>query len=185
MIYTVSAANIDELDQMPALVKALGIDRFFIQVVGIRGESAVAGDTAQVTMDRWLEVVPEVAQKISETGITVTWPKVFLDHDETFECAGLVADNYFVFPNGRVYRCPLCEDHPIHGFEIRDNRLVPTAFLNETALFDLTIPEGCVINKLVQPGNITYTKDGRPERQIACCMLKQEIAIKNASIYRS
>ncbi|MDY0222799.1 MAG: radical SAM protein [Desulfobacterium sp.] len=175
MIYTVSAANIDELDQMPDLVKALGVDRFFIQVVGIRGESAGDGGRAQVTMERWLEVVPPVAREIARAGITVTWPKVFLDPDEIFECAGLVADNYFVFPNGRVYRCPLCEDYPIHGFEIRENRLVPTAFLNETALFDLTIPEGCVMNKLVQPGNITYGSNGRPERQIACCMLKQEI----------
>ena len=175
MIYTVSAANIHELDLMPDLVKSLGVDRFFIQVVGIRGESAKDGDTVQVTRERWLEVVPRVAQKIALTGITVTWPKVFLDPGETFECAGLVADNYFVFPNGRVYRCPLCEDYPIHGFEIRNNRLVPAPFLNENSLFNLTIPEGCVMNKLVQPGNITYGSDGKPERQIACCMLKQEI----------
>lgn len=177
MIYTVSAANIDELDQMPDLVKDLGVDRFFIQVVGIRGESAGKGDTPQVTRKRWLEVVPKVARRIAQAGITVTWPKVFLDPDEAFECAGLVADNYFVFPNGRVYRCPLCEDHPIHGFEIRENQLVPTSLLNETALFDLTIPEGCVMNKLVQPGNITYRQDGKPEHKIACCMLKQEIVL--------
>lgn len=175
MIYTVNGDNIHELQQMPAMVKALGIDRFFIQVVGIRGESAGANNDLQVTRERWLATVPAVAEKVAETGITVTWPKVFLDPGEVFECAGIVADNYFVFPNGRVYRCPLCEDYPVHGLEIRDNCLIPTTTLNETALFELTIPEGCVMNKLIQPGNITYGSDGRPEQQIACCMLKQEI----------
>ncbi len=175
MIYTVSGANIHELHLMPAMVNALGIDRFFIQVVGIRGESAGANNDLQVTRERWLATVPGVAEKIAQAGITVTWPRVFLDPDERFECAGNVADNYFVFPNGRVYRCPLCEDHPVHGLEIRDNRLIPTTTLNETAFFGLTIPEGCVMNKLVQPGNITYRKDGTPEQKIACCMLKQEI----------
>lgn len=175
MIYTVSGANIHELHLMPAMVKDLGIDRFFIQVVGIRGESAGANNDLQVTRERWLETVPLVAEQIAETGITVTWPKVFLNPGEVFECAGIVADNYFVFPNGRVYRCPLCEDYPVHGLEIRDNQLIPTTTLNETAFFKLTIPEGCVMNKLVQPGNITYGPDGRPEQKIACCMLKQEI----------
>ena len=140
MIYTVSGANIDELDQMPAIVKELGIDRFFIQVVGIRGESAGINNTLQVTRDRWLAAVPKVAEKIAESGIIVTYPKVFLDPGEQFQCAGLVADNYFIFPNGRVYRCPLCEDHPIHALEIRDNCLVPRTTLNETAFLNLPFP---------------------------------------------
>ena len=31
------------------------------------------------------------------------------------------------------------------------------------------------MNRLVQPGNLSYKKDGTPERKIACCMLKHEI----------
>lgn len=175
MIYTVNGENIHELDQMPALVKKLGIDRFFIQVVGIRGESADENDGLQVTREKWLETVPGVAEAVARSGIIVTYPKVFLDHGEAFQCAGLVADNYFVFPNGRVYRCPICEDHAVHGLAIEADRLVPTTNLNETALFNLDIPEGCVMNKLIQPGNITYRADGTPEHRIACCMLKEEM----------
>ncbi|MCP4116252.1 MAG: radical SAM protein [Desulfobacteraceae bacterium] len=175
MIYTVSGDNIHELDRMPAMVKELGIDRFFIQVVGIRGESADENGQLQVTREKWLETVPGVAEEVARAGITVTYPKVFLNPGEAFQCAGLVADNYFVFPNGRVYRCPICEDHAVHGLTIVDDRLVPTTTLNETALFNLDIPEGCVMNKLVQPGNITYRADGTPEHRIACCMLKEEV----------
>ena len=51
-----------------------------------------------------------------------------------------MADNYFVFPNGRVYRCPLCEDYPLHAYTIKDNILVPSSPINETDLFDLAIP---------------------------------------------
>ena len=48
LIYTVSTANIRELSLMPHLIKELGIDRFFIQVIGIRGESAKKKDKLQV-----------------------------------------------------------------------------------------------------------------------------------------
>lgn len=175
MIYTVSNDNIHELSQMPALVEGLGIRHFFIQVVGIRGESADTRKGMQVTRDAWLTAVPEVAESIAAKGITVTWPKVFLSPDEPFQCAGLVADNYFIFPNGRVYRCPICEDFPVHSLEIGDQGLTPTRKINEQDLFGLSIPEGCVMNKLVQPGNITYDPDGSPEHRIACCLLKQEL----------
>jgi hypothetical protein len=87
-----------------------------------------------------------------------------------------VADNYFIFPNGRVYRCPLCEDYPIHSLHVENDKLLPTEKINETDLFSLQIPEGCVINKLLQPGNLIYKDDGTPEYQIACCMLKEEIS---------
>ena len=177
MIYTVSGENINELHLMPELIKGWGIKRFFIQVIGIRGKSAEAIDNGlQVSMDQWLNVVPEVAEEVARQGIIVTYPKVFLDETEAFQCAGLVADNYFVFPNGRIYRCPLCEDFPLHSFIIDDDAIVPTGKINETDLFGLTIPEGCVINKMVQPGNISYRKDGTPFKKIACCMLKEEIA---------
>jgi hypothetical protein len=100
---------------------------------------------------------------------------VYLEPEDTFECAGRVAQNYFIFPNGRVYRCPLCEDLPIHSLQLKDNQLRPTANLNESDLFELNIPEGCVMNKLIQPDNISYTVAGVPEYQIGCCLLKEEL----------
>jgi len=100
---------------------------------------------------------------------------VFLEDGELFECAGQVADNYFIFPNGRVYRCPLCEDFPIHAHEINGGLLVDKPRLNETDFFKLTIPEGCVMNKMIQPDNLTYNENGVPDYRIACCLLKQRI----------
>ena len=160
---------------MPDLVKDLGISRFFIQVVGIRGESDDRTARHQVSKENWLSVIPRVAEKIAENGIVVTYPKVFLDLDESFECAAQVAKNYFIFPNGRVYQCPICEDFPMHSFEIRKNTLVSMPKINETDLFVLDIPEGCVMNKMIQPGNLIYDDQGRPCHKIACCMLKQEL----------
>lgn len=174
LIYTVSKANISELEFMPNLLKELGISRFFIQVVGIRGNSAIHGENLQLSSREWLDTIPRVAERAAETGITVTYPKVFLNPDETFECAGLAADNYFIFPNGRVYRCPLCEDFPLHSLHFKDNALVPTQKINENDLFSLDIPEGCVMNKLIQPGNLK--SDRASAYKIACCMLKEEIS---------
>ncbi|MEW6259011.1 MAG: radical SAM protein [Thermodesulfobacteriota bacterium] len=175
VIFTVSSANIHELPRMPALLQSLGVHRFFIQVVGLRGQSASKTETGQTEASVWLDNVPRVAEEAAERGITVTYPKVYLEPDETFECAGKVADNAFIFPNGRVYRCPLCEDHPLHSLEIVDNRLCERPPLTERELFELDIPEGCVMNRLIQPGNIVYGADGKPVHRIACCMLKQEL----------
>ena len=177
LIYTVSNENIAELEMMPPLLEDLGVDRFFIQVIGIRGRPAAAGDDhLQVDRPTWRHLIPKVAQKVAAAGITVTYPKVFLDSQESFECAGRVAENYFIFPNGRVYRCPLCEDYPLHSLAIKENRLVETGPVNEKDLFLLNIAEGCVMNKLIQPGNLNYTPDGTPEYKIACCLLKEEVA---------
>ena len=179
LIYTVSRANIDHLQHMPPLLAELGVDRFFIQVIGVRGpwtEDAGHRETlAQVDRDTWLSVVPPVAEAAAHRGIPTIFPKVFLDPDDTFECAGLVADNYFIFPNGRVYRCPLCEDYALHSLEIRDDRLVETAKVNEADLFPLSIPEGCVMNRIIQPRNLPTAIDGNLPYKIACCMLKEEI----------
>lgn len=179
LIFTVSRENLHELRLMPALLHRLGIKRFFIQVIGIRGKSAeprgAAKNGLQVDRETWLSLIPQVAKEAADQGLIVTYPRVFLDASERFECAGQVADNYFIFPNGRVYRCPLCEDYPLHSFELRENILSETGKINETDLFDLTIPEGCVMNKLVQSGNLTYRPDGTPDYQIACCLLKEEI----------
>lgn len=182
MIYTVSDKNIHELTRMPDLVKGLGIDRFFIQVIGMRGESATSQPSSQipralqVSKGVWLETIPEVAEEIASHGIIVTYPKVFLSNGDEFQCAGNVAKNFFVFPNARVYQCPICEDFPLHSHEIQDNKLVPMPSINETDLFKLTIPEGCVMNKMIQPGNLAYEKNGSPRHKIACCMLKQELS---------
>lgn len=177
LIYTVSEENIHELENMPRLLKDLGIRRFFIQVLGMRGNSVQDPGQRQVTREIWTSLVPQVAREVASSGISVTWPRVFLAPEDPFECAGLVADNFFVFPNGRVYRCPLCEDYPIHAFEIRDNTLIQRPPLHEADFFSLRIPEGCVMNRLVQPENLRYLEDGSPAYRIACCLLKEEILV--------
>ncbi len=193
LIYTISRDNMHELDMMPLLLKDLGINRFFIQVIGLRGKAAHFGTSLrdgkqttdhpsstinlQSSRKEWLQIVPKIAEKVAELGITVTYPKVFLSDEEPFECAALVADNYFIFPNGRVYRCPLCEDFPLHSMAFYENRLTRTARINESDLFALNISEGCVMNRLIQPDNLVYKSDGTPEYKIACCMLKEEICV--------
>jgi len=176
LIYTVSRETIDDLENMVPLVSRLGVRRFFIQVIGRRGRMAAGGKKdIQVGRDQWVSRIPAVAEKIARAGISVSYPRVYLDPDETFECAGRVAENYFIFPNGRVYRCPLCEDYPWHSMAFVDDRLVRVKIINETDLFQLDIPEGCVMNKIIQPGNLAYNKDGAPAYKIACCLLKEEI----------
>lgn len=180
LIYTVSSINLHELDQMPALLQRLGIRRFFIQVIGLRGKSAAgtgggSPEELQVDPASWLRVVPEVAMAAARLGIKTVYPKVFLAPEETFECAGLGAENYFIFPNGRVYRCPLCEDYPLHSMYFEGDRLKTAGKINESDLFHLNVPEGCVMNKLLQPGNLTYGPNGVVQHRIACCMLKEEV----------
>lgn len=178
LIYTVSRRNLQHLQLMPELLAELGVSRFFIQVIGLRGNSAAEGLNLQLTPEEWLKEVPPVAVRAAALGIPTIFPKVFLAKDEKFECAGLVAENFFIFPNGRVYRCPLCEDHPIHSLEIKEGQLVKRTGLNENRFFALQIPEGCVMNRLLQPGNISYEPDGTPTHRISCCLLKQEVALQ-------
>lgn len=178
VIYTVSRKNIDHLEKMVELLNKLGVKKFFIQVIGLRGNSASGEEQEnewQVSREKWLSVVPKVAEQAAESGIHVTYPKVFLSQDEVFQCAGKVAENYFIFPNGRVYQCPLCEDHPIHAYTIEQGELVKNPGLTETEFFSLEIAEGCVMNKLLQPDTIEYDQDGSPQSRISCCLLKQEI----------
>jgi len=178
VIYTVSNLNIKHLHRMIPLLTEIGVKRFFIQVIGLRGNSATENEDGlnwQVSQEDWLSVVPAVAVQAAEAGIHVTFPKVFLEEGETFECAGVVAENFFIFPNGRVYRCPLCEDHPVHALNIENGKLVPNQGLTEDNFFQLNIAEGCVMNKLLQPDTIAYDADGKPEHRISCCLLKQEI----------
>ena len=176
LIYTVSSANIHELEMMVPMLDDLNIERFFVQVIGIRGKPAqINQEKLQVSRSEWLSIIPDVAEKVAKRGITVSYPKVFLSSEETFECAGLVAKNYFIFPNGRVYRCPICEDFPLHSMIFKDNRLVNTGKINENDFFHLNIPEGCVMNKLIQSENLSYKSNGTPEYKIACCLLKEEI----------
>lgn len=180
IIYTVSQVNIGDLRNMPGFLNALGIDRFFIQVIGIRGRSAQEEKhKLQLTKTEWTTAVTGAAARAAELGIHVTYPKVYLDRSEQFECAALVAENYFVFPNGRVYQCPLCEDFPLHSYVFDKNKLTPRPPVNEMNLFQLSIPEGCVMNKLIQPGNLSYDKHGKPEYRVACCLLKEEMGKKS------
>lgn len=175
LIYTVSSMNLAHLHKMPELLATLGVKRFFIQVIGIRGKSATSPTTLQLTPDQWLTIIPKVAADAATKGIHVIYPKVFLDPDEPFACAGQLAENYFIFPNGRVYQCPLCEDFPLHSYDIVENKLVQNEGLNESQLFNLHIQEGCVMNKLLQPGNLEYLEDGTVKHRISCCLLKQEM----------
>ena len=176
LIYTVSRYNIDHLHKMAPLLAAWGVKRFFIQVIGIRGKTAIRdAEKWQLTPAEWLAKIPGVAADAAALGITVIFPKVFLEPGEKFECAGRVAENYFIFPNGRVYQCPLCEDYPVNGFRIAENQLIANTGMTETKLFSLDIPEGCVINKLLQPENLSYDAAGQPLYKISCCLLKQEL----------
>jgi len=176
LIYTVSKYNIDHLNQMVPLLVEWGVKRFFIQVIGIRGKTAEDGaDKWQLTPEEWLTKIPQVATEAASHGITAIFPKVFLEPGEKFECAGRVAENYFIFPNGRVYQCPLCEDYPVNGFRIDENLLIKNTGFTEDKLFSLDIPEGCVINKLLQPENLDDDSEGKPFYKISCCLLKQEM----------
>jgi hypothetical protein len=116
-----------------------------------------------------------VAARAAQAGLHVVYPQVFLEPHEEFLCAGNVAENFFIFPNGRVYQCPLCEDYPINAYSIRDGRLEKNPGLNEDRFFALEIAEGCVMNKLLQPDTLEYDDAGRPKYQISCCLLKREI----------
>ncbi len=175
LIYTVSRMNIDHLEQMLPLLQDLGVYRFFIQIIGLRGRGATEESPLQLSPDEWFDKVIPVAKRAAKAGIRVNYPKVYLDDGEGFQCAGIVADNYFLFPNRRVYRCPLCEDFPIHSLEIKGDKLSSRQGLTEEQLFKLNIPEGCVMNRLLQPGNIKYLPNGRPVHRISCCLLKQEV----------
>ena len=180
LIYTVTRWNIRDLKNMPSLLKSLGVKRFFIQVIGIRGRSARAeSGQLQLTRKEWASVVPRVAARAARLGIHVTYPTVFLGPSERFECAGMVAENYFVFPNGRVYQCPLCEDFPLHSYVFKKSELTQNPPVNEADLFQLSIPEGCVMNRLIQPGNLRYDIRGRPKFKIACCLLKEEVGAES------
>ncbi len=179
LIYTVSSLNINQLHKMPALLASLGIRRFFIQVIGLRGnpalESAQGREMWQVPAKKWLDLVPVVAENAASMGIHTIYPKVYLGVDDRFECAGMAAENYFIFPNGRVYQCPLCEDYPIHSYVIDNDKLLHRQGLTEDRFFPLLIPEGCVMNRLLQPDTISYHADGLPVHRISCCLLKEEI----------
>jgi MoaA/NifB/PqqE/SkfB family radical SAM enzyme len=179
VIYTVSALNIDHLAAMPRLLQDLGVSHFFIQIIGLRGKSIFPtgspSQSLQVSHEQWLNTVPQVALDAAQRGIHVVFPKVFLGQDEPFDCAGLVAENFFIFPNGRVYCCPLCEDYPIHSYQIKDNTLHLRSGLIEQNFFPISIPEGCIMNKLLQPGSIHYQENGQPRHRISCCLLKQEM----------
>ncbi len=176
VIFTASRMNIEDLENMPDLLERFGVKRFFIQVIGIRGNPARQGEgRLQLERDEWESIVPDVAAKAARKGMHCTYPRVFLPLEEEFACAGLVADNLFVFPNGRVYTCPLCEDYPIHAYEIQGDILKERPLITERDLYGLRIPEGCVMNRVLHPGNIPYDEQGNPMSRIACCMLKEEV----------
>lgn len=177
VIYTVSKENLHALAAMAPLLVKLKVKKFFIQVIGLRGNSAKENreDTMQVSREQWRAIVPLVARQVAEKGIHVTYPQVFLAPEEKFVCAGNVAENFFIFPNGRVYQCPLCEDHPINAYRIEGDLLVKNEGLTEASFFQLDIAEGCVMNKLLQADTLEYDEQGKARYRISCCLLKREI----------
>ena len=72
----------------------------------------------------------------------------------------------------------MTEDYPVNAFRIAENRLVKNSGFTEDKLFPLDIPEGCVINKILQPDNLLYDSAGNPLNKISCCLLKQEMSGK-------
>jgi hypothetical protein len=65
----------------------------------------------------------------------------------------------------------------------RNDAIVAAPKLNEADLFTLDIAEGCVMNKLIQPGNLAYDETGRPLYQIACCLLKEEVPAIDPTLF--
>ena len=63
----------------------------------------------------------------------------------------------------------------MHSLCFTEDRLTPVKGLTEANFFSLEIPEGCVMNKLIQPDNLEYDADGNPRYRIACCLLKEEL----------
>ena len=73
LICTVSALNIRHIARMSALAAFLGIKRFFLQVIGLRGKSAAgaasAGGSWQVQPEDWFATVPPVAMDAAARGL--------------------------------------------------------------------------------------------------------------------
>src|SRR4030042_147234 len=87
LIYTVSRANISELEQMGPILSDLGVNRFFIQIIGLRGKAAEGGKAyRQVSRAEWLSTIPKSAKRIAGAGITVIYPQVHLKNQEPFGC---------------------------------------------------------------------------------------------------
>ena len=78
------------------------------------------------------------------------------------------------FPTAASTAARYVRTYPIHSLMFENDVIVAAPKLNEADLFTLDIAEGCVMNKLVQPQNLSYDKDGNPLYQVACCLLKEE-----------
>ena len=69
---------------MGPLLSELGVERFFIQVLGLRGKAAWTGCAAdaekvlRVSPSEWREIVPAAAEAIAQQGVRVIYPEVFL-----------------------------------------------------------------------------------------------------------
>ena len=77
LIFTVSSVNIRELEKMGPMLKELGIQRFFIQVIGLRGKAAqlqtskIDREGLQVSRAQWLEIIPRVARDVARLGMSL------------------------------------------------------------------------------------------------------------------
>ena len=70
-----------------------------------------------------------------------------------------------------------------HILTFKENQLIAAAKINESDFFRLDIPQGCVMNKLIQPYNLSYRDDGRPDFKIACCLTATNSIVKHCKPY--
>lgn len=171
--FTINTINRSSLLKMPKLLTTLGVKELYVQFMGVRGNAKQNG-ILQLSKEEWESLSKKVRSRCKENNITVTLPKIYLNKEENFHCAGLLADNFNIFPNGRIYKCPIGMDYPIHFAQIDKNSFqVRDREMTEVDLFKLDIPEGCVLNKLFQNKNLIYDQKGKPKHKIACCVLKE------------
>ena len=121
LIYTVSRANLHELPAMGPLLSELGVGRFFIQVLGLRGKAAWTGcapdaeEILRVSPSEWREKVPAAAEAIARRGMRVIYPKVFLHPGRKIRVRGARGRQLLRVPQRPGLPLPLCEDFPVHS----------------------------------------------------------------------
>lgn len=173
--FTVSQLNMNNLKLMPKLLKDLDTQRLFVQFVGVRGRAKLIPNI-QLNKQQWERTLSDLKKEAKKHQIWLTFPKIFLNPEEKFLCAGKCSQNLNIFPNGRVFKCPLGIDLAINFARIQSNKLIRSKKkVTENHLFDLKIPWGCPLSKIVHPDNFGLTKTGKPDFKIGCCMLKENL----------
>ncbi len=154
LIYTASGMNIDHLHRMPELLTDLGVRRFFIQVIGLRGNPAKIrpkGEVIwQVDPEHWLSVVPQVAADAARRGIHVIYPKVYLDPRESFHAPVWWRRIFSFFPTAGSISAPCARIIPSTATRFRTISW-STGKAERGSVFLTDHPEGCVMNGCSSP----------------------------------